>query len=75
MWTLEFYPEQETIGTLVALLDGEAVFKWSVNLDDEKSVEDFITRAKDSQPANVAKAEKAIAVDDLLSGIAARMNK
>jgi hypothetical protein len=46
MWTVEFFAEQETIGTVVASFDGAPVYKGSVNLSDQDSVDDFVASAK-----------------------------
>lgn len=77
MWTLEFSKEQESIGTLVALFDGVAVLKGSVNITDEDSVADFVAKAKESVSAEkVQKNDEAQTnVDSLLTSIITQLNK
>lgn len=75
MYTLEFYPEQETIGTLVALKDGVAIFKESVNLGDEGSVDKFIEQVKGISTKETEEAVKESKVDTLLADITSKLNK
>lgn len=75
MYTLEFYPEQETIGALVALKDGVAIFKESVNLGDEGSVDKFIEQVKGISTKETEEAVKESKVDTLLADITIKLNK
>ena len=78
MYTLEFYPypKRETIGDLVALKDGVAVYKGSVNLGDQKGVDEFIASVKEAVKPQVA--DEITAIEDkkntLLEGIANSLN-
>lgn len=79
MYTLEFYPyaKKETIGDLVALKDGVVIHKGSVNLGDQKGVDEFIASVKEAATPQVS--DEAIAIEDkrntLLENIANSLNE
>ena len=78
MWTVEFLREQETIGTLTAYFNkgqaDEFAFKYSVNLGDAGSVDDFIAHTK-KEFQNKPSTSVDPKVTTLLDNIATTLNK
>lgn len=73
MYTLQFYPEQETIGILEASLDGVVVYKESVNLEDTSSLDQFIANVQ-SLSSNTKKQESQTKIDSILATLSTILN-
>ena len=73
MYTLRFYPEQETIGILEASLDGVVVYKESVNLEDTSSLDQFIANVQ-SLSSNTKKQESQTKIDSILATLSTILN-
>lgn len=71
MWTVKFLETKSTIGMLEAYFDGEFIYSNSVNIEDNGSIDDFVSNAK----AYLEKINSKEDYGDIISKIETILNK